>query len=40
MPKLSADEIAAAKEFFKANDTNGDGFITLEEAKAFIASNG
>ena len=40
MPKLTPEEIATASEFFKLNDTNGDGFITLEEAKAFIAKNG
>ena len=40
MPKLSEEQIAEGKAFFAANDTNGDGFITLDEAKAWVTSAG
>jgi Ca2+-binding EF-hand superfamily protein len=40
MPKLTEEQIAQGKAFFEAGDANGDGFITIDEAKAFLASQG
>ena len=38
--KLSEEQLAKARAFFAFNDSNQDGFITLEEAKSFAASTG
>ena len=32
--------VAALREFFNSIDTNGDGFISLDEAKAAFESTG